>query len=85
MLPKLSDWDIIKIVSDEGEKLIRGTGKMYPLYFDAELRIGASSDPQDILNCYKPDPGYTSQKITDTTINGTVFKKFDFQNAGMEC
>ncbi len=59
------------------------TGKSYPLYFDAELRIGASSDPQDILNCYKPDPGYTSQKITDTTINGIVFKKFDFQNAGM--
>ncbi len=29
MLPKLSDWDIIKIVSDEGEKLIKGAGRVH--------------------------------------------------------
>ncbi|MFA5098904.1 MAG: MliC family protein [Candidatus Paceibacterota bacterium] len=59
------------------------TGKPYPLYFDAEVRIGASSDPAEVANCYKPDPGYENQQITDVQINGVDFKKFDFGGAGM--
>lgn len=59
------------------------TGKPYPLYFDAEVRVGVSNNPADIANCLKPDPGYASQKVTNVNINGLTFEKFDFQSAGM--
>ncbi len=59
------------------------TGKLYPLYFDAEVRIGVSADAADVADCYKNDPGFTSQKVTDVTINGLTFKKFDFADAAM--
>jgi hypothetical protein len=60
------------------------TGKPYPLYYDAEVRIGVSNDPTVVKNCYKGDPSYTTgQTETDVTINGVQFKKFDFGGAAM--
>jgi membrane-bound inhibitor of C-type lysozyme len=56
------------------------TGKAYPLFYTAEVRVGVSPD---VSNCYDTDPGYTNQKITDVIINGITFKKFDSQDAGM--
>lgn len=56
------------------------TGKPYPLYFDAEVRVGVGDDT---TTCYNTDAGYTSQKVTDVVINGVAFKKFDFEGAGM--
>lgn len=55
----------------------------YPRYFDSELRVGASSDPEDVKNCLLNSPGYTDWPVQDVTINGVVFKKFVIQNAGM--
>lgn len=54
------------------------TGKSYPLYFSAEVRVGASSDPKDVADCLKNDPGFTEQKVTDVEINGIPFKRFEF-------
>lgn len=59
------------------------TGKPYPLYFDAEVRVGVSADANVVKNCFAPDEGYTNQKITDVVINGTSFKKFEFEDAAM--
>ncbi len=57
------------------------TGKQtYPLYFTAEVRVGVSTNIKD---CYAVDAGYTNQKITNVTINGTTFKKFSSSDAGM--
>jgi hypothetical protein len=55
-------------------------GKKYPLFFTAEVRVGVSPD---IAQCYAKDDGYTNQKVTNVTINGVQFKKFDFESAGM--
>ena len=56
------------------------TGKKYPLFFDAEVRVGVSNDT---AQCYAPDDGYTNQKINSVVIGGVTFKKFDFGDAGM--
>lgn len=54
--------------------------KVYPLYFDAEVRVGVSSSTVD---CLKKDAGYANQKVADVTINGVAFKKFSFGDAAM--
>lgn len=59
------------------------TGKPYPLYFDTELRVGASTDATDVKNCLANDPGFTDETSEDVTINGTAFKKFSFGDAAM--
>ncbi len=56
------------------------TGKSYPLFFIAELRVGVSPN---VKECYSYDPGYTNQKVTDVNINGVTFKRFSFQDAAM--
>lgn len=56
------------------------TGKSYPLYFDAEVRVGVSTVTS---TCYARDALYTEQTVTDETINGIPFKKFPFSSAGM--
>lgn len=56
------------------------TGKKYPLFFTAEVRVGISNDT---AQCYSPDDGYTNQKINSVVIGGVTFKKFDFQDSGM--
>lgn len=57
------------------------TGKAYPLYFSAEVRVGASSDKKDVQNCLQNDPGFTDQKSTDVVINGITFKRFEIADA----
>lgn len=56
------------------------TGKPYPMYFDAEVRVGVSTV---ISTCYARDALYIEQTVTDETINGIPFKKFPFSSAGM--
>jgi hypothetical protein len=56
------------------------TGKPYPLYFDAEVRVGVSTVTS---TCYTKDVLYSEQIVTDETINGIPFKKFPFSGAGM--
>jgi len=60
-----------------------GVFMSYPLYFDAELRIGASSDPKDIENCLKEEPNYQGATSTIEVINGVTFRRFILGSAGM--
>ena len=55
----------------------------YPRYFDAELRIGVSSDPQDLASCGNPDGAETAAVPPIEVINGTTFNKLIIQDAGM--
>lgn len=59
------------------------TGKPYPLYFSAEVRVGVSTDTQAVADCLKTDPGYTDQKHETVTLNGAQFEKFEFGDAAM--
>lgn len=59
------------------------TGKPYPLYFNAEVRVGVSADPQALADCLKTDPGYTDQKQETVDLNGVQFEKFEFGDAAM--
>ncbi len=52
----------------------------YPMYFDAELRIGASSDPKDLEACLS---AYNETATGTEIIKGITFSKFIIQNAGM--
>lgn len=54
----------------------------YPRYYDAEVRIGISIDPNDVTNCTSSSP-YNTASSTEVTINGAVFYEFPIQNAGM--
>lgn len=57
------------------------TGKQtYPLFFSAEVRVGVSPN---VKECYTKDDGYTNQKVTNVTINGTTFKRFSTSDAAM--
>lgn len=52
----------------------------YPLFYTAEVRVGVTDNTAD---CYKPDASFTDQKVSTVVINGTTFKKFSTQEAGM--
>lgn len=52
----------------------------YPLYYGVDVRIGVSPDT---TQCYSKDDGYTTQTITNVTINGVTWKKFIFGDAAM--
>lgn len=56
------------------------TKKTYPLFFDAEVRIGVSENTKD---CYEQGNGYTLDTVTDVEINGATWKKFIFGDAAM--
>ena len=55
----------------------------YPRYFDAEIRIGASSNPTDVKNCYSTYGYGSPTPPTDETINGIKFRAFPLESAGM--
>jgi hypothetical protein len=55
----------------------------YPRYFHAMVRIGASADSGEVSSCEKITANRGETALPDTTINGTVFKTFAFQDAGM--
>ncbi len=57
------------------------TKKNYPLFYTARVRVGVSTDT---AQCYAKDDGYTTQTVTDITINGVAFKKFIFGDAAMQ-
>ncbi len=53
----------------------------YPRYFDAEVRIGASTNRRELAACTKVGDGELPQP--DVTMNGTTWKVFASQEAGM--
>jgi membrane-bound inhibitor of C-type lysozyme len=58
-------------------------GKPYPLYYDAEVRVGVSADPSDVATCLQNDAGYTSEPEQDMTLNGVLFKAYTFSDQAM--
>lgn len=86
-----SNWRVNAALNNQGKAVVSfpvhridqgtvATGKAYPLFFIAEVRVGVSPN---VKECYTPDAGYASQKITNVVINGVTFKRFSFQDAGM--
>ncbi len=59
------------------------TGRSYPLSFDAEVHIGVSTNPADVVTCLEPDAGYTKEPEADVTIGGVSFTRFSFSDAAM--
>lgn len=54
----------------------------YPLYFDAETRVGVSTDPGEVAHC---TGGLTDQDISGSTItiNDIPFTVYTIQDAAM--
>jgi hypothetical protein len=55
----------------------------YPRYFAAELRIGVSSDPQDLASYVNPSDIETAAEPPVEVINGISFNKFIIHDAAM--
>lgn len=55
----------------------------YPRYFDAEVRIGASTDAREIARCLTAAIEQNEQPLPDVILGGTTFKAFSFEGAGM--
>lgn len=55
----------------------------YPRYFSAMVRIGASSDEQEIARCESRAEDQGETQLPDTVINGHTWKAFSFESAGM--
>lgn len=55
----------------------------YPRYFDAELRIGVSSDPQDLATFTSIGQDDNNASVSVEVINDITFHKFLIENAGM--
>jgi hypothetical protein len=56
----------------------------YPRYFHALVRIGASKDAKEIANCERVTPDRGETALPDAMFNGTTWKVFSFQQAGMQ-
>lgn len=55
----------------------------YPRYFNAMVRIGASSDPKELARCEEAAEDQGETALPDATIGGRTWKAFSFQDAGM--
>ena len=55
----------------------------FPRYYDAMVRIGVSSDAAEVADCTKITPDTGEEALPDAVMNGTTWKVFSFQNAGM--
>ena len=55
----------------------------YPRYFNAMVRIGASDDAREVARCLVPAEEQGETELPDAVINGTTWKAFSFQSAGM--
>ena len=53
----------------------------YPRYFETEVRIGASADPQEIAACDTTGNGEVA--LPDTVINKVIWKTFSLQDDAM--
>jgi hypothetical protein len=56
----------------------------YPRYFDALIRIGASTDKKEVTRCLSVAADQGEIELTDIVMGGTTWKAFSFENAGMQ-
>ncbi len=80
------DWRVLAPDTSKGTPVVSipvftiENDSSYPRYFDTELRIGVSDNPDDVQNCLKPDPNFAVQ-TTVKTINGIDFTVIPIQDA----
>ncbi len=55
----------------------------YPRYFNAMVRIGASTDPKEVARCEVAGKDEGETELPDAVIGGRTWKAFAFQSAGM--
>ena len=53
----------------------------YPRYFETEVRIGASKDPQEVAVCERVGNGEVA--LADKVFNGVTWKSFSLEDTGM--
>lgn len=84
-----SNWRLNASAANQGKAVVEfpifsvdqgsiATGKNYPLYYMATLRVGVSPN---VKECYTTDAGYADQKVSNVTIYGVTWKRFDWQGA----
>ncbi len=56
----------------------------YPRYYSALIRVGVSTDKKELAQCLKATPNQGETALPDVVLNGTTWKAFAFQNAGMQ-
>lgn len=56
----------------------------YPRYYTALIRVGVSTDKKELAQCLKVTPNQGETVLPDVVLNGTTWKAFAFQNAGMQ-
>lgn len=57
--------------------------KAYPRYYTALVRLGVSGYPKEVKNCEKPTTDQGEEALSDVELNGTTWKAFSFESAGM--
>ena len=77
-LPDATGTPILAIVSYSTE-----SDHSYPRYYTTQVRLGASTDPKEVAGCLKVTPNQGETALPDATFNGTTWKAFSFQSAGM--
>jgi hypothetical protein len=75
-LPDATGTPIFEII---GYKISNATS--YPRYYEAEVRVGASSDPKEVATCEKSGNGEV--QAPDLKINGIVWKAFTLEDDAM--
>ncbi len=55
----------------------------FPRYYDAMVRIGVSDDEEEVAVCEKVGKDIGETALPERDINGTIWKAFSFQSAGM--
>ncbi|GEM_PF-1351825 len=76
--PAVSGKHIVEVVPYSTE-----SDHSYPRHYTALVRIGASNDPETVKTCLQASKDQGEVELADVELNGTTFKAFSFQNAGM--
>ncbi|MBU0750373.1 hypothetical protein KKH15_02550 [Patescibacteria group bacterium] len=77
-LPTATGTPVLAIVT-----FVTESDHSYPRHFSSQVRIGASADPKEVARCEERATEQGEVELPDVTINGTAFKAFSFQDAGM--
>ena len=84
-----SAWRATAVADSTGSPVVEVLGystvsdHSFPRYYHALVRVGASADPAEVARCTKPVSDQGETALPDRAINGTTWKAFGFQSAGM--
>lgn len=84
-----SAWRANALPDTEGAPIVEivpyavSSNDSYPRYFNAMVRVGASSAPDELTRCEKAGAEQGETALPDVSIGGRAWKAFSFQDAGM--